>query len=229
MKKLLSIIIFIGLIASQVGQLRGEEDINPFSKIIITSKSATCEKNKQTKNIMITYNDNVKVELADKSTILADSLTIILNDLPMGDNTTTQTKQEDDPMTNFEKIIFKGNIQLQQKNRTLQADLIEVLPKQKRCIISGNIKVEQLKSEDQDIPITAESNKAIINMNTNEITFLGSPHKPVSTTITIDSYPSLFKKIKTKEEKRAAKREVLLAKRKENKIKKKNKNNIQSA
>lgn len=184
-------------------------EINPFSKIIITSDTATCEKSKEN-NFLITYKNNVTIKLADESTIQANYLIITLKDIPFNststDNRLTVEKKSENPFAIFEKIILKDHIKMVQKNRSIEADRLELFPKQKRCELFGNIKIQQIKEKAKDLPITAEGSKAILDLNTQEISLLGDTKKPVTTTIIIEGYPTLLKKIKTKQEKRAAKR-----------------------
>jgi len=184
---------------------------------------ATCEKSKENGNFLITYKDNVIIKLADESTIKADHLAITLKDTPLShtqtESCTTEKKESQNPLSMFEKIILKDNVKMAQKNRRIEADRIELLPGKKLCELYGNVKIRQIKEKAKDLPITAESSKAILDLNTQEISLLGDEKTPVTTTIIVEGYPTILKKIKTKEEKKALRREKHLAKAEERKSK----------
>ena len=218
MRWILLVVFFLTLLSSRI---LGTAEVNPLSKITIKSNKAVCEKDKKNGEILIHYKENTLVTLADGSTIKADILTIIIKELPIGKK--ENEKKEEATLSNFKKVILKGNVLIKQNNRTITADQIEVFPQTKKCLISGNIKVEQKKEDAKDIPIIAESSKAIVDLENQEITFLGTKQKPVTTTIVIEGYPGLMKKIKTKEEKAEEKKAKKIASLEKRRIQKKSK------
>ncbi|HBS48277.1 TPA: hypothetical protein DEO28_04295 [Candidatus Dependentiae bacterium] len=215
--------------------LIAEDSSNPFSKITITSNKAVCEKDKNNaENYLITYKDDVLVKLADESNLRAGSLAITLKSSPVDekvgknlkaknskikkvekviDKNGKQDKKNDNMMGMFKKIEILENIHIQQKNRFLTAGKIEVFPDRKICELSGDVKIEQKKENPKDVPITAECSNATLDMNTEEICLFGTPQKPVTTVIIIEGYPSLMKKKKTPQEKRADRLALKLAKK----------------
>ncbi len=223
MKKLFIFIFIIFCLITGPEKLKSDPFINPFSKITITSNTATCEKSKENGNFLITYKDNVTIKLADESTIKAGHLAITLKDTTLShtptESCTTEKKEAQNPLSMFEKIILKDNVKMEQKNRSVEADQIELFPEKKLCELYGNVKIRQIKGKAKDLPITAESSKAILDLNTQEISLLGDEKAPVTTTIIVEGYPTLLKKIKTKEEKKVIRREKHLAKIEERKSK----------
>lgn len=130
------------------------------------------------------------------------------------------TKSSNSSLDMFKKIELLNDVKIQYGNKFVTANKIEVFPDKKTCEFSGNIKIEQKKENPKDIPITAECEKAVLDMNTKEITLSGSPEKPVTTVIMLDSYSGVIKKVKTKEEKKAEK-EALKKFKREEKMRKK--------
>lgn len=188
--------------------------IDPLSKIIITSNSATCKKDKTQKNrFNFTYHENVLLTFADNSTIQSDDLEIEIdtsknqNKTDLSSTATSQNqklkhkRQED--LSKFKKITFNKNLIVKSANRLITADKAELYLAQKTCKLSGNIKIEQKKASEKDLPITTECNYAMLNLQNDQITFLGQEQKPVCTTIILEGHTGLIKKAKTKKEKRA--------------------------
>lgn len=188
--------------------------IDPLSKIIITSKSAVCKKDKTQKNrFNFTYHENVLLTFADNSTIQSDDLEIEIdtsknqNKTDLSSTTTSQNQKlkpkTQDDLSKFKKITFNKNLIVKSANRLITADKAELYLAQKICKLSGNIKIEQKKASEKDLPIATECNHAILNLQNDQITFLGREQKPVCTTIILEGHPGLIKKAKTKKEKRA--------------------------
>jgi lipopolysaccharide export system protein LptA len=185
--------------------------INPLSKIVITSKNAVCKKDNEQKNrFTFTYRDNVLLTFADSSTIQSDELEIEIDtskNLSKTDFSATTTvknsKKTQDDLSKFKKITFNKNLIVKSTNRLITADKAELYLAQKKCNLSGNIKIEQKKESAKDLPITTECDYAMLNLQTDRLTFLGQEQKPVCTTIILDGQPGLIKKSKTKKQKRA--------------------------
>ena len=152
--------------------------VNPLSKIDITSKNAVFSRDDQ-EITKILYKGGVTVKLADNSTIKSKTLEILID------------KPTEEQQVNFKKIVFEGSVRLKQNNRNAQADQIKLLPVKKQCKLVGNVKIEQTKDKDDDIPLITKSNAAIIDLNTSTVSLLGDQGKPVQTTIVIGDHPML--------------------------------------
>ena len=184
--------------------------IDPLSKIVITSNRAVCQKEKdQTKTFTFTYLDNVDVTFADQSNIKCNELEIeidstsIQKGLDPKQTTTEQINTKKDVPSRFRKITFKNNVLITRENRTIQANNAELFPEQKICKLFGNVKIKQNKKYAKDLPMETQCEQATLNMQTEQLTFLGNEQKPVNTTIQLGNHPGLLKKVKTKEEKKA--------------------------
>ncbi|MBU4269831.1 hypothetical protein KJ644_04790 [Candidatus Dependentiae bacterium] len=188
----ISKIIFIFLFFSK---LNLSAKPNPFSKIEISSNSATVCKDSKIKNLFnFTYQENVLVKFADDSTAKAQELEVKLNT----DKNTQVNKEVKDNLSLIEKITFKKNVVVQNENKTICADMAVIFPKSKICKFVGNVEIKQTKINPKDIPITTKCVQAKLNLITEEIIFSGSENIPVSTTISIDGYPELMNPIKNK-------------------------------
>ncbi len=151
--------------------------VDPLSKIIITSQEAVCTKNAQLLNI--NYKKNVFVTLADNSTIKSHNLEVNL------ENSLTKN-------LSFKQAVFSGSVKIIKDNRSILADIVTVNLKDKTCLLSGNVTIEQLKNN-KDLPLITKSNSALLDLNTQKITLNGNKETPVSTTIIIEDL-SILKK-----------------------------------
>jgi lipopolysaccharide export system protein LptA len=166
--------------------------INPFSKITITSQKATCQRDISAHNVFLfNYINNVQVIFADGSKITSEKLKIIFSgeNIVKGDKkisvayTVTPKK---DFFSRFKKIIFLNKVCLISQNRLAFADYAELFPKEKICKLKGHVKIQQTKVEKRDVPIVIESSQAMLNLETKELSFVGSLSQPVSTVIELD-------------------------------------------
>jgi lipopolysaccharide export system protein LptA len=177
-------------------------NIKPLSKIIITSDKAVCQKDDTKKNITtFTYQENVIVTFADKSSIHSDELELQID-------TSKTTTFEQNKTEQFKKITFKHNVCAKRENRILKADIAELYLKEKMCKLIGKVHIKQMKEKIKDIPIDTFCNHATLNLETEYISFEGTKKTPVCTTIELSEYPSLMKKPKTKAQKKAEKRSL---------------------
>lgn len=180
---------------------------NPLSKIVITSKRATCQKDPANPQFFIfNYQENVIVTFADKSTVTAHSLEVVFEGKDLGKNLTGQHKKaapspqpalaptKQNSMDKFKKIIFSGNVIFNNQNRTATAQKAELCLAEHLCTLSGNVTIKQKKTAPKEIPIDIESDQATLNLQTDELTFSGSMSKPVNTTISLEDYEPLQKK-----------------------------------
>ncbi|MCK4265243.1 LPS export ABC transporter periplasmic protein LptC [Candidatus Babeliales bacterium] len=166
-----------------------------MSKITICSKSAICSQNKEKKELKINYKDNVVVTLADNTTIKSNVLEILLESSSLSTIKPDLNSAADS--SQIKKVAFNGSVAVQQQNRKLFADSANIYPQQKQCKLSGNVKIQQTKKLDTDIPLTTRANVATLDLNTNELVLLGNQNTPVSTVINIDNHP-LVKKLSTR-------------------------------
>ena len=213
MKKKLVISLLLLIISTYTPKSYG--DIDPLSKIVITSNKAVCQKDKNRINLFVfTYIENVNVSFADGSKIRSGELQIELDTSKIKNemqNNITNTNEQQPPqltpttknnLSQFKKITFKNNVFITQENRTIQADKAELYLSDKKCKLLGNVRIKQIKKHAKDLPITTNCNKALLDMQTEQVTLLGDMQAPVNTTITLAGHPGLLKKVKTKKEKK---------------------------
>lgn len=201
MKKLKSFIFVVSLFAMVATQ---QASINPLSKITITSKRASCQKDKaQPQFFIFNYHDNVVVTFADKSTITTDQLEVIFEGKDLEKQLTTRRQSQRPtaatsakPLEKFKKVTASGNVVLTSQNRTATAQTAELLLAQHLCTLNGNVTIQQKKTSPKDFPITIQSNQATINLQTDELLFTGTEATPVNTVISLEDYEPLHKKSK---------------------------------
>lgn len=169
--------------------------VDPFSRILITSDKAVCKKDASIKNIFIfNYLGNVVVTLADGSKVTSKLLEVTLDGkgIKVFDNSNTSPKhkkikhknEEANSSSHVKKIIFKNNVKIFNNNRQASSDSAEIDMRENTCKLVGNVKIIQNKTnEKKDIPLNIQSNCAVINLKTSEITLLGSSKDPVSTIV----------------------------------------------
>ena len=189
--------IFIAINLLCLFYLKPNNQTDPFSEIKITSKSAICQKDKNDKTLFdFTYIDDVLVIFADGSSAKSEKLSIEIN-------TRKAEKKEKKKQTlnSIKQITLSNNVFLIKENRNIKADRAEIYPATKICKLYGNIKIEQTKKNNKDFPIITECQNAIINLETEQISFLGNKKSPVSTTIKLEGHPGLLKKKKKSKEK----------------------------
>ena len=156
-----------------------------FSKVIITSKRATCKKNSALpQTLAFNYLDNVIVTFADQSTVKADTLEIIFDDI-------TQQKKKSQKLPaphgaknfkdHFKKVEFRNNVRINRAQHSIAADKGLFNVADNTCRLEGNVIIKQAKTKDSDIPVTVQSNRATLNLATMETVLEGSDAQPVHT------------------------------------------------
>lgn len=154
----------------------GAENIDPFSKITVTSQNAIFEREKKGSSLFrLMYSENVNVVFADSSTVSSDTLEIFMNSEKEKDSTSSQLK----------KVIFKKNVVLTRKNHNIYADNIELAIEKKICKLSGNVKIRQIKQREKDIPFMTECEEALLKWEDEQVTLVGNKQQPVCTTIEV--------------------------------------------
>ena len=180
--------------------IKPNKQIDPFSEIKITSKRAVCQKDKNNKTLFdFTYIDNVLVVFADKSSAKSDKLSIKINTNKVNQSkikSNTVNNESLNNLGNIKKITLSKNVFLKSENRKIKADKAKIYPETKICKLSGNIRIEQIKQNQKDIPIITECQNAVIDLITKKISFFGNKNKPISTIIKLESHP-VSKKVKS--------------------------------
>jgi lipopolysaccharide export system protein LptA len=94
-------------------------------------------------------------------------------------------------------------VNLINQNRTVSAQKAEINLIENNCKLEGNVHINQRKTSSKDLPVSINSQEAVLNLTTNEITFQGSLANPVSTILSLNEYEPLQKKsLKSKKQKR---------------------------
>jgi lipopolysaccharide export system protein LptA len=169
------------------------QSVNPLSKIVVTSTDAVCTKDAQHSGTFIfKYRNNVRVTLADDSSITADSLEIILDAKKSG----THKQAHSPDISNFKQIIFSGHVKLMSSQRKAIANSARVFLAEQRVELEGNVKLWQIKQKPSDIPVAIQSSRAEVSLLTGQVHLLGDALNPVSTTIVLRGHPSLQHKKK---------------------------------
>lgn len=165
---------------------KGLDGVDPLSKIKVQSQRAFFCRNKENKErFCLQYKGNVFVELADSTTIKADFLEIFVQGKGLKNLQGTSD-------TGIEKIIFKHNVFVDRKNRKVRADFAELIVPKKLCKLDGNVLIEQVKEDGDDIHLKTECDTARICLETDKIDLCGTQSSPVDTTIKLDGKLRLF-------------------------------------
>ena len=173
----------------------GKKGVDPFEKITVQSESALFERELLDKSsFRLEYSGNVRVTLADETSITSKTLEIFLSAGKKGPEGFSGGVE-------IKKIIFRKNVLIDDKSRKISASCAELIVPEKLCTLNGNVKIEQsnveggafvkgdtLKdgetvSRGESIPFVTECDRAQIEWDTKKIFFEGAKHKPVNTTI----------------------------------------------
>lgn len=175
-------------------------DAQMFSHVEISSSSATCSKTvKNQESLMqIVYTDNVLACFADNTTIKSkDLLILIKHEFIAEKNKNIHAHDADSETKNtsgIKKILFSGNVVIKKKLLTACADKLSISVADKRCMLSGNVKINKQKETEQDIPLDVCCQKALLDIETLKIRLYGSPEIPVRTAFVLNSYDKNIKK-----------------------------------
>jgi len=171
-----------------------------LEKIIITSTRALCKKDAKNPGLVIfQYLEDVRVKMFQDSLITADCLDIIFNEKEISKD--DETKQNKPSLNSFKQIIFKNNVCVRHKHRKVFADTAHVYPAAQKCILEGNVRIEQTKKSKKDVPVVIKSSKAEIDFAADIVNFLGTPKKPVYTVINLEGQRLVMGKKKKKHDK----------------------------
>lgn len=177
-----------------------------LDNIVITSERAKIKQgDDKDKTTSIAYEDNVVVKIGAEGKIMSQKLEVI-----MAKKASSNEKVPENALPiDFKQVLLTGGVRLEYTNRSAQADRAELYPLSKECKLIGNVKLEQKKETDNDIPIISTCDEAIVKLDSKEVIFQSTLPSLVSTTITLSGYSRLTKKVKTKEEKAREKKEKL--------------------
>lgn len=187
--------------------------IDPLSKITIKSSRATCSKNKtDSKDIVLKYLDNVKVEFADLSTVTSQELEVICNlsktptkVLPEKNGAKSLPEKTTQALSNFKKITFSKNVVINKNEFKATADYADILVDQRLCSLRGNVQIEHKKKSPKDVPVHVKSDAATIRLDSQKILLAGSSKNPVSTVIDLQDHPIMRNKADKKQHKQQKK------------------------
>ena len=99
---------------------------DPGDEVLISSENAKFDQNLG----IILLNENVVLKLK-KLTFKSDEMKLVFDD----------NKGLNDNFSNLKKIIAKGNVLFEREKETIKSDMVSFSPKEKKIIITGNVKV----------------------------------------------------------------------------------------
>ena len=99
---------------------------DPSDEVLISSENAKFDQNLG----IILLNENVVLKLK-KLTFKSDEMKLVFDD----------NKGLNDNFSNLKKIIAKGNVLFEREKETIKSDMVSFSPKEKKIMITGNVKV----------------------------------------------------------------------------------------
>ena len=99
---------------------------DPGDEVLISSENAKFDQNLG----IILLNKNVVLKLK-KLTFKSDEMKLVFDD----------NKGLNDNFSNLKKIIAKGNVLFEREKETIKSDMVSFSPKEKKVMITGNVKV----------------------------------------------------------------------------------------
>tara|TARA_B100000282_G_scaffold271418_1_gene226067 strand:+ start:1135 stop:1605 length:471 start_codon:yes stop_codon:yes gene_type:complete len=99
---------------------------DPGDEVLISSENAKFDQNLG----IILLNENVVLKLK-KLTFKSDEMKLVFDD----------NKGLNDNFSNLKKIIAKGNVLFEREKETIKSDMVSFSPKEKKVMITGNVKV----------------------------------------------------------------------------------------
>lgn len=162
--------------------IRGLSD--PFSKISITSQTATCHKNADDPSLIdLIYHTNVTVTFADNSTITAQTLRILVKKSSLSSTPTVKN----DIASHVKSIEFDTDVHVHRPLEVVSADHGEIVVSNNVCKLTGNVRVAHTKKDDKDVPVTVAGDQATIDWVNGNIELVGTATQPVRTSIDLTS------------------------------------------
>ena len=99
---------------------------DPGDEVLISSENAKFDQNLG----IILLNENVVFKLKEL-TFKSDEMKLVFDD----------NKGLNDNFSNLKKIIAKGNVLFEREKETIKSDMVSFSPKEKKIMITGNVKV----------------------------------------------------------------------------------------
>ena len=99
---------------------------DPGDEVLISSENAKFDQNLG----IILLNENVVLKLKEL-TFKSDEMKLVFDD----------NKGLNDNFSNLKKIIAKGNVLFEREKATIKSDMVSFSPKEKKIMITGNVKV----------------------------------------------------------------------------------------
>ena len=99
---------------------------DPSDEVLISSENAKFDQNLG----IILLNENVVLKLK-KLTFKSDEMKLVFDD----------NKDLNNNFSNLKKIIAKGNVLFEREKETIKSDMVSFSPKEKKIMITGNVKV----------------------------------------------------------------------------------------
>lgn len=164
------------------GVLQSKND--PLAKIEIKSNRAfTTPLKKEPGMYLVKYDENVRVDLADKTHIDAESLEVIVSRKAMPKTEASDTKEQKKATIDeqVKSVVFKGNVKINRLNHLVKADRAELILAKKQCAAIGNVHIAQKRLGQNDIPVMIDSEKAILDLTSEKLLLVGTAKAPVST------------------------------------------------
>lgn len=158
--------------------------VNPLSKITVKSGRATLHKSMaDVTEMILTYQDNVRVTLADKSQISAQHLEIAGDKSLLSTSTISKSSTVSSQKAPLNSITFSDKVVMVRDNRTVSADRAVISPATQECRMVGNVVIEQTKKSEHDIPLVTQGQELVVNLKTGSLSVEGSKDHPVTTVI----------------------------------------------
>ena len=185
---------FVAFFILTLGLSTAQAKIDPLEKIEIKSNRAFTTPLKNNPNLyLVRYEQNVQVELADKTHMSAETLEVIIAHKPSKGNVLNKaSEQPEETKKNvatlpqqIKSIVFKGHVKINRLNHTVRADRAELLVEKKQCTAQGNVHIVQKKVSSHDIPVVINSEKAILDLSSEKLLLVGTEQAPVSTVFEI--------------------------------------------
>lgn len=185
---------FLALFTLTLNLSTTQAKINPLEKIEIKSNRAFTTPLKNNPNLyLVRYEQNVQVELADKTHMSAETLEVIIAHKPSKGNVKNKSSTQSEETKKviaalpqqIKSVIFKGHVKINRLNHTVRADRAELLVEKKQCTAQGNVHIVQKKISSHDIPVIINSEKAILDLTSEKLLLVGTEQAPVSTVFEI--------------------------------------------
>lgn len=170
---------------------------NPLSKVSIKSgKAYTTPLKGQPGVYLVRYEKDVHVDLADKTEMTAEQLDVIVARTSSSTKKSGALGKADLQAEQVRSVVLKGNVKINRLNQAVRGDKAELLVNKKQCSVQGNVHIVQKKSKENDVPVVIDSNKALLDLQTERFLLVGTDQAPVSTVFEFKSFP--LKNEKTK-------------------------------